>query len=92
MIRDFRHKGLRAFYRDGTTAGIQARHAPRLRMILAALDTACTIDDMRLPGFRLHPLRGDRRGLWSVTVSGNWRITFRFEDGNAYRVDYEDYH
>ena len=61
-------------------------------MLLAALDTAMQIDDMDLPGFSLHPLRGDRKGEWSITVSGNWRVTFEFHDGNAHRVNYEDYH
>ena len=61
-------------------------------MILAAVDTSREIGDMDIPGFRLHPLKGKRRGLWSVAVSGNWRITFEFENGNAYKVNYEDYH
>ncbi len=92
VIRSFRHKGLRRFFESGSTAGIRAAHAPRLRMILAALDSAHVIGDMRIPGFGLHPLKGKRRGTWSVWVSGNWRITFRFENGNAHDVDYEDYH
>lgn len=71
---------------------MQPNHAPRLRMQLAALDSAQTIDDMAIPGFRLHPLKGDRDGRWSITVSGNWRLTFEFRDGNAYVLDYEDYH
>ncbi len=61
-------------------------------MQLAALDTAHVIDDMNLPGFRLHPLKGDKVGRWSITVSGNWRMTFEFREGNAYVLDYEDYH
>ena len=64
----------------------------RLRLQLAALDTASSIEDMDIPGFRLHPLKGDRKGLWAIFVSGNWRITFEFKDGNAYIVNYEDYH
>lgn len=64
----------------------------RLRMQLAALDSAQVIDDMDLPGFRLHPLRGPQRGRWSITVNGNWRLTFEFRDGNAFVLDYEDYH
>jgi proteic killer suppression protein len=92
MIKSFRHKGLRRFFETGSTSGIQAAHAKRLRMLLVALETAQTIDDMDIPGFRLHPLKGDLDGRWSVSVSGNWRMTFEFRDGNAYIVDYEDYH
>ena len=92
MIKSFSHKGLRKLFESGSTSGIQASHAKRLRMQLAALDTAQTIDDMDLPGFRLHPLKGNLAGRWSITVSGNWRLTFEFRDGNAYVLDYEDYH
>jgi len=92
MIKSFRHKGLRRFYEAGSTAGIQASHRKRLRILLTALDTAETIEDMDIPGFKLHPLKGNRKGLWSISVSGNWRITFKFKDGNAYTVNYEDYH
>lgn len=92
MIKSFKHKGLRRFFETGSLAGIQASHANRLRMQLAALDTAQTIDDMDLPGFRLHSLKGERSGIWSITVSGNWRVTFEFFDGNAHIVNYEDYH
>ena len=92
MIKSFKHKGLRRFFETGSLAGIQASHANRLRIQLAALDTAPTIDDMDVPGFRLHPLKGDRTGLWSITVNGNWRVTFEFIDGHAYIVNYEDYH
>jgi toxin HigB-1 len=92
MIKSFRHKGLQRLYETGSTAGIQPRHAHRLRMLLAALDTAATIDDMDVPGFRLHPLRGRQKGRWSVWIDGNWRLTFEFRDGNAFVVDYEDYH
>ena len=67
-------------------------HAKRLRMLLAALDTAHSIEDMDVPGFRLHPLKGEERGRWSVWVNGNWRMTFEFKDGHAYVLDYEDYH
>ena len=88
MIKSFRHKGLRRFYESGSTAGIQSTHRKRLRLQLAALDTATTITDMDIPGFKLHRLKG----AWSIWVSGNWRITFDFEDGNAYVVNYEDYH
>jgi len=92
MIRSFRHKGLERFFRTGTTSGIQAKHAKRLRLILAQLDRAVLIGDMDFPGSGLHPLRGDRKEIWSVTVQANWRITFRFEKGDAEVVNYEDYH
>ena len=92
MISSFRHKGLRKFYASGSQAGIQPAHAKALRMQLAALDTAQTIEDMEIPGYRLHPLRGSDRGRWSIWVNGNWRITFEFHDGNAHILDYEDYH
>jgi proteic killer suppression protein len=92
MIQAFRHKGLRRFYESGSLAGIQPQHAKRLRMQLAALDSAQVIEDMDIPGFRLHPLKGADRGRWSVWVNGNWRLTFEFRDGQAYALDYEDYH
>jgi proteic killer suppression protein len=92
MIKSFRHKGLRRLFETGTTSGVQASHAKRLRMQLAAFDTALTIDDMDIAGFRLHPLKGAMRGRWSISVNGNWRVTFEFRDGNAYVLDYEDYH
>ena len=92
MILSFKHKGLKKFYETGSTAGIQAKHAKKLRLLLAALDTAKMIDDMDLPGFSLHPLKGDRSRIWSISVSGNWRVTFKFEEGNAQIVNYEDYH
>ncbi len=92
MIKSFRHKGLRRPYETGSTSGVQASHAKRLRMQLAALDTAKAVDDMDIPGFRLHPLKGAMRGRWSISVNGNWRMMFEFQDGNAYVLDYEDYH
>jgi|TARA_B100000745_G_scaffold157602_1_gene103164 proteic killer suppression protein len=92
MIKSFKHKGLRRFFETGSASGIQAKHSKKLRMQLAAIDTACVIDDIDLPGFRLHPLKGTRDGLWSITVNGNWRVTFEFVDGNAYILNYEDYH
>ena len=92
MIQSFRHKGLRDLFESGSTSGVQASHAKRLRMQLAALDTAQSVQDMDIPSFRLHPLKGQMRGRWSVTVNGNWRLTFEFRDGNAYVLDYEDYH
>ncbi|MFZ1910593.1 MAG: type II toxin-antitoxin system RelE/ParE family toxin [Burkholderiales bacterium] len=92
MIQSFRHKGLRKFYESGSAAGVPPHHAKRLRMLLTALDTAQSIEDMDIPGFRLHQLKGEERGRWSVWVNGNWRVTFEFKDGHAYVLDYEDYH
>ena len=92
MIKSFKHKGLERFFLSGITKGIQATHAKKLRLRLAALDTASDIEDMRVPGYGLHPLKGNRKETWSISVSGNWRITFEFYDGNAYIVNYEDYH
>ena len=91
-IRNFRHKGLRRFFETGNTAGIQAKHAPRLRIILGRLNVSVEPRDMGLPGLDLHPLRGDRSGSWAVKVSGNWRVTFTFTGIDAADVDYEDYH
>lgn len=92
MIKSIRHKGLRRFYETGSTAGIKVVHAKRIRLQLTALDTAAKIDDMDIPGFRLHSLKGARKGQWAITVSGNWCVTFEFRDGNVYSVNYEDYH
>ncbi|HEU0198733.1 MAG TPA: type II toxin-antitoxin system RelE/ParE family toxin [Nevskiaceae bacterium] len=92
MIKSFRHKGLRRLFETGSTAGVQGSHAKRLRMQLIALDTATIIGDMDVPGFRLHRLKGEFQARWSITVNGNWRITFEFRDGNAHVLDYEDYH
>ncbi len=92
MIKTFKHKGLKKFFETGSKAGIQAKHERKLRMQLAAIDTATIIDDVDLPGFKLHPLKGDRDGIWFITVNGNWRVTFEFVDGSAYILNYEDYH
>lgn len=92
MIKTFRHKGLKRFFESGTTRGIQTEHADKLELQLDALDSALTIEDMRLPGWRLHALKGKHAGRWSITVNGNWRVTFEFRDGDAYVLDYEDYH
>lgn len=92
MIKSFKHKGLRIFFETEKTSGIQAKHQKKLKMQLTALDTATVIEDMDLPGYNLHELKGTRKGIWSITVNGNWRITFKFEEGNAYIVNYEDYH
>jgi len=83
---------LAKFFESGSRSGIQARHANRLRLILGRLHAATTAQDMSLPGLRLHPLKGSRKGTWAVWVSGNWRVTFRFVGGDAELVDYEDYH
>jgi len=92
VINSIRHKGLRRFYETGNAAGVKADHRKKLRLHLAALETANSIDDMDIPGYRLHPLKGDRAGFWAIDVSGNWRLTFRFHGGHVYDLDYEDYH
>ena len=92
MIKSIRHKGLAKLYASGSTAGVQAAHSTRLRFQLAALDTALSIEDLDVPGFRLHPLKGKLKGRWSISVDGNWRLTFEFTDGNVFVLDYEDYH
>ena len=92
MIRKFRHKGLKKLFDTGSGASIRAEHVTRLRRILALLETANTIEDMDLPGLALHELKGNRKGTWSVNVSGNWRVTFQIDNGEIYNVDYEDYH
>lgn len=92
MIKGFRHKGLEAFYLTGTTKGIQAAHAPKLARILGLLDVATGPEELSLPSFRLHSLKGNRKGFWSITVSGNWRVTFRFVGADVELVDYLDYH
>jgi proteic killer suppression protein len=91
MIRSFRHRGLKALY-EGHAARVAPAHLEKLRDILAILDRSRGPQDMNLPGFGLHPLKGDLKGHWAVKVSGNWRVTFRFEDGAACDVDYLDYH
>jgi proteic killer suppression protein len=92
MIKSFAHKGLEKFYRTGNLAGIQARHADKLRRILIRLEVAAAPDDLDVPGFRLHQLRGDRKYMWAVTVQANWRVTFRFCGEDVEIVNYEDYH
>lgn len=91
-ILRFRHKGLGRFFATGSLAGIQSKHAARLRLILGRLSVSLEPGDMGLPGLGLHPLKGDRYGTWAVSVSGNWRVTFRFAGPDATDVDYEDYH
>jgi len=92
VIRSIRHKGLKRLHEDDDPRGVMREHTAKLRDILARLDAASTIADMDLPGFRLHPLKGDFKGLWAVTVRANWRVIFRLEEGEALDVDYIDYH
>jgi len=92
VIIGFIHKGLERFYKTGKSSGIQAKHAKRLRLILTNLDQAESPKDMDLPGLRLHEMKGSRKNIWSVSVSGNWRVTFRFIGRDAEIVNYEDYH
>lgn len=92
VIRSFEHKGLEKFFTTGSKAGIQPKHADRLRRQLSVLDNAVAPGDMNLPGYGLHELKGKEGGTWSVTVNGNWRLTFRFEGQDAVLVNYRDYH
>ena len=92
VIRSFRHKGIEAFFHSGTTRGIQAAHKDRLRRQLLMLNQATGPQDMNAPGWKLHPLKGKLADHWAVSVSGNWRLTFMFKDGDAILVDYQDYH
>jgi len=92
MIKSFRHKGLEKFYKTGSKAGIQAKHAAKLRRILGLLDVATKTDDVNLPGYRLHALTGKQKGFFSVWVNGNWRVIFRFVGDDVELVDYLDYH
>jgi proteic killer suppression protein len=93
MIKTFRHKGLKAFFESGCKAGIQAAHEERLRRMLNRLNEATSAQDMNLPGWVLHPLKGqDLKGHYSVRVNGNWRMTFTFDGKDAELVDYQDYH
>ncbi|WP_027179284.1 type II toxin-antitoxin system RelE/ParE family toxin [Maridesulfovibrio bastinii] len=92
MIKGFAHKGLEDFFNTGTTRGIQSKHASKLGRILDRLDSALDIQDMNAPGFGLHPLKGNLINHYSIKISGNWRLTFKFENGNAYVVNYQDYH
>lgn len=92
MIRSFRHRGLKRLYEQGDGRRLRADQRDRITDVLFHLDQAQRPGDLDLPGYRLHPLKGDQKGIWSVTISGNWRITFRFEDGDAFEVDLVDYH
>lgn len=92
MIRTFRHKGVETFFRTGSTAGIQAKHAKRLRLQLGRLERSSAPNDMAVPGWKLHPLKGSLAGHWAVWVDSHWRLTFVFQNGDAVLVDYQDYH
>ncbi len=92
MIQSFRHRGLKQFYEKDNPKGLRADQVEKIARILARLDEAAEVAGMDLPGFKLHPLKGDLRGFLAVSVSGNWRIIFRFEGGHAYDVDLVDYH
>jgi toxin HigB-1 len=92
MIETFRHKGLRLLYAEDDRSRLPADMVERIKLVLEALDSASSIEGMERPSFRLHRLKGDLKGKWAVTVRANWRITFRFEDGNAFDVDFLDYH
>lgn len=92
MIKNFRHKGLEAFFHSGSKAGIQPHHAGKLQILLTTLDNAKGPEDMNTARWRLHSLDGDLAGHWSVWVNGNWRMTFRFAGEDAELVDYQDYH
>ena len=92
MIKDFRHKGIERYFKSGSKAGIQAKHEKRLRLQLGRLDAASGPQDMSLPGWKLHALKGELKGHWAVWVDENWRLTFAFEGEDAILVDYQDYH
>lgn len=92
MIKNFKHKGLANFFYKDSTKGIQTKHKDKLQVLLSALDSAKVVKDMDMPGANLHALKGNLSHLWSVKVNANWRITFEFIDGDAYIVNYEDYH
>lgn len=92
MIVGFRHKGLRLLYETGMAKGVQPAHKSKLSSILAGLDVASSPDELVLPSYRLHQLKGDLKGHWSIWVNGNWRVTFRFRGTDVELVDYRDYH
>ena len=92
MIRSFRHKGLQALFVRGRAKGVHPEHVKRLKLILSRLHASEKPGDMNLPGLRLHPLMGDMKGYWAVSVSGNWRVVFGFDGKDATDVDYVDYH
>ena len=92
MIQKFKHKGLKRLFESGISSGVDPQHVTRIWKILALLETAENLEDMDLPGLDLHQLKGKRKGTWAVKISGNWRITFKIQSGDAFDVNYEDYH
>lgn len=92
MIKSFKHKGLQKLFLEDDVSGINAEHIEKVQNILFAIDSAVYVQDLNLPSYKLHPLKGNKKDLWSITVRANWRITFRFENENAYILNYEDYH
>jgi toxin HigB-1 len=92
VIQSIRHKGLRRLYEEDDSRGVAAEHVVKLRDILARLDAASRVDDLNIAGFRLHPLKGELRNFWTITVRANWRVIFRMRDGDVFDVDYTDYH
>jgi len=92
MIKSFKHKGLKKLYTEGDVSGVMQAHVKKLRNILVRLDSAKIVQDINFSGSHLHQLTGDLKGQWSVKVNGNWRLFFKFENGDAYIVDYDDYH
>ena len=92
MIRSFRHRGLKRLYERGDASRVSANQVSRIQAALAYLDSARVPSDLALPGYRFHPLQGDLRRFWSISISGNWRIIFRFEEGDVYDIDLVDYH
>ncbi len=92
MIKRFKHKGLKQLFESGISKGVNPKHVTRLRKILALLETAETPEDMDLPSLGLHQLKGKRKETWTVQISGNWRLTFKLQKGDAFDINYEDYH
>ncbi|HIK11419.1 MAG TPA: type II toxin-antitoxin system RelE/ParE family toxin [Oscillatoriaceae cyanobacterium M33_DOE_052] len=92
MISNFQHKGLSKLFIDNNPQGLPPEYATKIRARLEAIDAASDINDLRIPGYDVHELKGNRQGTWSIKVSANWRITFKFDDGNAYDINFEDYH
>ena len=92
MIQKFKHKGLKQLFEKGNSSGVNTHHLKRLKLILALLETAETVEDMDLPGLSLHELKGNRKGIWALKVSGNWRVTFKLDKGDVLDLNYEDYH
>ncbi|WP_330985113.1 MULTISPECIES: type II toxin-antitoxin system RelE/ParE family toxin [Enterobacterales] len=92
MIMSFRHKGLRDLFFFNDASGVNPKHVKRLLNRLSIMNEATTVTDLNLRGYRLHELQGERQGVWAITVSGNWRVTFEFFNGNAHVLNYEDYH